>query len=171
MRSFPIATSRSSGSHSRSGPFTRSSAELALAARYDLAHLGQTLRGGFVEFAAGYGRARIDYDIRGVDVPADGDDMLLARFGFGAVFRGNTYPGSQALIYYDHRHDDFAAGLVITGLGSGVVGHFGSELRWFFTPSFGVLAEAQIGSALVTGLSVLYRHADAVVRPAKEQQP
>jgi hypothetical protein len=151
--------------------FTRSGAEFALASRYDLAHLGQTLRGGFVEFGAGYGRARIDYDIRGIDVPADSDDVLLTRFGFGAIFRGNTYPGSQALLYYDHRHDDFAAGLVITGLGSGVVGHFGTELRWFFTPSFGILAQAEVGSALVSGLSVLYRHAESGVSAAKEPKP
>jgi hypothetical protein len=151
--------------------FTRSSAELTLAARYDLARLGRTLRGGFVEFEAGYGRARIDYDIRGIDVPADADDMLLARFGFGAVFRGNTHPGSQALVYYDHRHDDFAAGLIITGLGSGVIGHFGTELRWFFTPSFGVLAQVEVGSALVSGLSVLYRPAEPAPRPTKEASP
>lgn len=151
--------------------FTRSSAELTLAARYDLARLGRTLRGGFVEFEAGYGRARIDYDIRGIDVPADADDMLLARFGFGAVFRGNTHPGSQALVYYDHRHDDFAAGLIITGLGSGVIGHFGTELRWFFTPSFGVLAQVEVGSALVSGLSVLYRPAEPAQRAPKEASP
>ena len=150
--------------------FTRSSAEIALASRYDLAHLGPSLRGAFVEFAAGYGRARIDYHLRGLDVPADTDDVLLARFGFGAVFRGNTYPGSQALLYYDHRHDDFAAGLLVTGLGSGVVGHFGTEWRWFFTPSFGLLAEAELGSALVTGISVLYRHAEGT-RVLRNEEP
>lgn len=151
--------------------FTRSSAELALSARYDLAHLGPSLRGGFVEFDAGYARARIDYDVGGVAVPADSDDVLLARFGFGAVFRGNTYPGSQALVYYDHRHDDFAAGLIISGLGSGVIGHFGTEWRWFFTPSFGLLAEVEVGSALVTGLSLLYRHAETGHRTPKEPKP
>ena len=104
-------------------------------------------------------------------MPADADDMLLARFGFGAVFRGNTYPGSQALLYYDHRHDDFAAGLIISGLGSGVIGHFGTELRWFFTPSFGVLAQVEVGSALVSGLSVLYRPAEPVQRAPKEARP
>ena len=141
--------------------FTRSSMELAVDTRYDLGHVGRTLRGAFVEASAGYSFGRIDYDIQGIEVPADFDDLLLARFGFGAVFRGKSKPGSEARVYYDHRHDDFAGGLIMEGLGSGVAGHFGIDARWFFTPALGVSAHAEVGSAFVTGLSILFRRAGA----------
>jgi hypothetical protein len=141
--------------------FTRSSMGLAVDTRYDLGHVGRTLRGAFVEAGAGYSFARIDYDVQGIEVPTDFDDVLLARFGFGAVFRGKSNPGSEARVYYDHRHDDFAGGLIMEGLGSGVAGHFGIEARWFFTPELGLGAQAEVGSAFVTGLSVLFRQAGA----------
>jgi hypothetical protein len=141
--------------------FTRSSMELAVDTRYDLGHVGRTLRGAFVEASTGYSFGRIDYDIQGIEVPADFDDVLLARFGFGAVFRGKSNPGSEARVYYDHRHDDFAGGLIMEGLGSGVAGHFGIEGRWFFTRELGLSAHAEVGSAYVTGLSVLFRQAGA----------
>jgi hypothetical protein len=47
------------------------------------------------------------------------------------------------------------------GLGSGVAGHFGIEGRWFFTRELGLSAHAEVGSAYVTGLSVLFRQAGA----------
>jgi hypothetical protein len=141
--------------------FTRSSMELAVDTRYDLGHVGRTLRGAFVEASAGYSFGRIDYDIQGIEVPADFDDLLLARFGFGAVFRGKSKPGSEARVYYDHRHDDFAGGLIMEGLGSGVAGHFGIEGRWFFSHALGLSAHVEVGSAFVTGLSVLFRQAGA----------
>ena len=56
-------------------------------------------------------------------------------------------------MYYDHRHDDFAAGLKVRGLGSGVIGHFGTALTYDFTARFGIEAYTEIGSAWVNGLS------------------
>jgi hypothetical protein len=141
--------------------FTRGSAELAVDARYDLGHIGRTLGGAFVEAGVGYAFGRIDYDVPGVEVPADFDDLLLARLGFGAVFRGESRPGSEARLYYDHRHDDYAAGLVSGGLGSGVPGHFGVEARWFFSDHLGASGMAEIGSAVVAGISVLFRQTGA----------
>ncbi|HEY3493498.1 MAG TPA: hypothetical protein VGK73_02385 [Polyangiaceae bacterium] len=145
--------------HHRYSPehFQRSGIELALSSRYDLAHVGPSLRGAFVEFGVGYGLARIDYDLRGSDVPADGDDILLANLGFGALLRGKAAPGSEIRFYYDHRHDDFAAGLLMTGLLSGVPGKFGLDGRWFFSPRVGVLADVHAGSAVVSGLSLVLR--------------
>jgi hypothetical protein len=137
--------------------FVRSSAELALDTRYDLGHVGPTLRGAFVEAALGYSIGRIDYDIPGVHPIMQMDSLLLARVGFGAVLRGKSMPGSEISVYYDHRHDDFAAGLLMPGLGSGVIGHIGAEARWFFSRNLGVTALAQYGSAFVGGLSVVFR--------------
>ena len=147
------------GIHHRYGTehFDRTGAELALDTRYDLAHIGPTLRGAFVEFGVGYAIARIHYDLRGVGVPTDENDVLLASIGFGALLRGKAAPGSEVRVYYDHRHDDFAGGLLMPGLLSGVPGKFGADARWYFSPRAGVLAGVEAGSAVVTGLSLIVR--------------
>jgi hypothetical protein len=147
------------GLHQRYLPerFQRSGIELMLDTRLDLSHLGDTLRGSFVDVALGYGRAKVTYDIASVPVPADSDDLLLARVGLGVALRGRAAPGSEARLYYDHRHDEYAAGFLTAGRISGVFGKFGADLRWFFTPRLGVLLDAQAGSALLGGLSLLIR--------------
>jgi hypothetical protein len=139
--------------------FVRTSMDVLVDTRYDLGHVGSTLRGAFVEAGVGYSFGLIDYDLTGVEVPSDFDDLLLARFGFGAVFRGASHPGSEARVYYDHRHDDFAGGLILEGIPSGVAGHFGAEARWFFLPEWGIGAQAEVGSAFVAGGSLLFRQA------------
>jgi len=144
--------------------FERTGGELAVQARYDLGHWGHTLRGAFVDAGVGCALATIHYDLRGLDVPNDIDALLLTSFGFGVVLRGRAAPGSLARIYYDHRHDDIASGLLAGGLGSGVPGHFGAEARWFFASGLGLSLEAQAGSALVAGASLLFRR-DAVPHP------
>jgi hypothetical protein len=145
--------------HQRHHPehFTRSSAELSLDARYDLGRLGNTLRGSFIELGAGYALARVDYNLRGLAVPSDLEHLLLGRIAFGAVLRGQSAPGSEAEIYYDHRHDDYAAGLKLPGIGSGVLGHFGAKLRWFFDDGVGLALDVQAGSAYVAGASLIVR--------------
>jgi hypothetical protein len=149
--------------HQRHRPehFTTSLAELSLDARYDLARLGPTLRGAFVELGAGYALGRIDYDLSGLSVPYDLEHLLLGRIGFGVTLRGPSAPGSEALVYYDHRHDDYVAGLKLTGLGSGVVGHFGLGARWFVSESIGVALDAQAGSAYLAGASLIFRSSAA----------
>jgi hypothetical protein len=145
--------------HQRHRPehFSKSSAELSIDARYDLARLGPSLRGAFVELGAGYALGRIDYNLTGLTVPHDLEHLLLGRIGFGVTLRGKSAPGSEALLYYDHRHDDYAAGLKLTGLGSGVAGHFGLGVRWFVSESWGVSLDAQAGSAYIGGASLLFR--------------
>jgi hypothetical protein len=145
--------------HQRHRPerFSKSSVELSLDARYDLARLGRTLRGAFVELGAGYALGRIDYDLIGVTVPHDLEHLLLGRIGFGVMLRGLSKPGSELLLYYDHRHDDYAAGLKIRGIGSGAVGHFGLGGRWFFSDNLGLGADLQAGSAYIAGGSFLFR--------------
>lgn len=137
--------------------FARTSGEIAVDTRFDLGHVGPTLRGAFVEAQLGYAVGRIGYAVPGRDVPGDIDSLLLGRLGFGVVLRGQSKPGSEVTVYYDHRHDDFAAGFVMPGLVSGVLGHVGGQGRWFFTRQFGISAMAEYGSAFVTGLSVVFR--------------
>jgi hypothetical protein len=147
------------GMHQRYLPehFQRSGIELSLDTRFDFSHFGDTLRGSFIDLGLGYAVAKVTYDLRGLRVPADTDDLLLARVGLGVALRGRAAAGSEARVYYDHRHDDYAAGFLTPGRVSGVFGKFGADLRWFFTPSVGVLVDAQAGSALVGGLSLLLR--------------
>jgi hypothetical protein len=135
--------------HQRHRPehFSKSSVELSVDARYDLARLGRTLRGAFVELGAGYALGRIDYDLQGLTVPHDLEHLLLGRIGFGVTLRGLSAPGSEALVYYDHRHDDYVAGLK----------HFGASLRWFASESLGIALDTQAGSAYLAGASLIYR--------------
>jgi hypothetical protein len=155
--------------HQRHRPehFTKSSVELSVDGRYDLARLGRSLRGSFIELGAGYALGRLDYDLRGLQVPHDVEHLLLGRIGFGVTLRGLSAPGSEALLYYDHRHDDYVAGLKLRGIGSGAVGHFGLSARWFFSESLGLAGDVQAGAAYLGGASLLFRPA-ASARPRAE---
>lgn len=135
----------------------RSSLELQVDARYDLRHVGSTLRGAFFDFSLGYAGAHIEYDVNATPVQGDYDSALLARFGVGAVFRGAAYRGSEAVLYYDHRHDDLVGGFVMRGLGSGAAGRFGFDARWYFTKNFGLSLQGEVGSAWRGGASLLFR--------------
>ncbi|HEX6245763.1 MAG TPA: hypothetical protein VFZ61_32790, partial [Polyangiales bacterium] len=84
--------------------------------------------------------------------------MLLARFGFG-VYVGSGPRSGEAQLYYDHRHDDFAAGLGVKGIASGPLGHFGLSGRYYVTQAWGASALIELGSAVVAGLNLCYRHA------------
>jgi hypothetical protein len=135
----------------------RSSMELQLDARYDLGHVGPTLRGAFLDFSVGYAAAHVAYDVDGTSVPGDFDSTLLGRFGVGAVFRGAARRGSEAVLYYDHRHDELVGGLVMRGLGSGAAGRFGFDARWYFTKNVGLSLRGEVGSAWLGGASLLFR--------------
>jgi hypothetical protein len=144
------------GTHHRyaSDGFSITTGEVSLQGRLDLARLAPTLRGAFAEM--GWGVALEAHRYHGI--ATEGNELLLARFAFGAYLGHEGYPRGEAALYYDHRHDGFAAGLKMTGLGSGVAGHFGMEGRLYLDPQWGLLLDAQVGSAYVAGLSVLFRH-------------
>lgn len=138
--------------------FRTQSVEVGANARYDLRRFDPHLRGMFVEGGAGFALQRIEYRIPGTKVPSDLEQLLLGRAVFGAYLgRGN----GELTVYYDHRHDDYAAGLHLTGLGSGVLGHFGTQLRYFTDSGFGVIADAEIGSAYIFGASLAFRQGGA----------
>ncbi len=117
------------GTHHRYLPegFQRTTGELAVRGRWDLGHVGPSLRGAFVEGSLGYAYNVTAFDYPGVEVEDDRDDLLLGTMGFGVLLRGFTAPGSEVMVYYDHRHDDLVAGFTMPGLGSGVAGHSGSR--------------------------------------------
>jgi hypothetical protein len=137
--------------------FNTVTVELALDGRLDLERWAEPLRGSFADFGVGAALQTFDYDAVDLGFASDVEQMLLARFGFGMYLGDPAERGGELSVYYDHRHDDFAAGLKLTGLGSGIPGHFGSEVRYYFSRDFGVLVDAQAGSAYILGMSLLYR--------------
>jgi hypothetical protein len=141
--------------YSRYG-FDKWTGEVALGGRYDLERFDPVLRGSFVDGALGWGREWVRFEPPGTPASTNATDLLLARFGFG-IYLGQVPRNGEVRLYYDHRHDDFAAGLAAGGIGSGVVGHVGLEAWHYFDPSWGVRCEAQVGSAYLLGLSALYR--------------
>lgn len=142
--------------------FVNTTFETSVVGRLDLRHFSRDLWGSFVEAGTGWGITRTGYDIRGLNgatIEPDYTELLLFQLGFGAYFRGER---GEWRAYYDHRHDDYAAGLLMHGLGSGVAGHFGLDVDYFFKSRLledrvGVGFDAQVGSAYVLGLSMLYR--------------
>jgi hypothetical protein len=138
--------------------FITTTVEVSVEGRVDMQRVAPSLAGSFAELGVGWAVQRYGYQVKGV--PADVGDLLLARFGYG-MYVG--FPGAsrgEVMLYYDHRHDDFAAGLKIPGIPSGVAGHFGIEGRMFVSDHMGVSAEAAVGSAYVVGASLLFRQGD-----------
>lgn len=140
--------------------FAISTIEASVHGRLDAWHIAEPLRGSFMELGAGGAIAVHDYK-----TTTETNTLLLVRFAYGVYF-GQPCAGSpgcgfsplgEAKLYYDHRHDDYAAGLKIRGLGSGVPGHFGFLGTLFFTPSWGVSLDAQVGSAYIAGGSLVFR--------------
>jgi hypothetical protein len=138
--------------------FATTTGEIAVAGRLDMGRVGPSLRGSFAEMSLGIALQAYAYRVRGTT--ADLGELLLARFSYGMYVGWPGAPRGEISVYYDHRHDDFAAGLKLTGLGSGVIGHFGADARYFLTDNFGLAAEFAVGSAYVTGLSILFRHGE-----------
>ncbi len=133
--------------------FSTTIGEVFLGGRLDLAGLAPTLTGSFFELGTGYAFGAVSYD--GADTEAT--DLLLGRFAFG-FYLGHEPGGYGELAFiYDHRHDDFAAGLKVTGLGSGPAGHFGLRAVRGWSSGWGGAVEAHMGSAVVVGVSALYR--------------
>jgi hypothetical protein len=119
--------------------------------------LGPDLRGAFTELGIGFAVQRTSYDLPDeAEVPADYALQLLGRFGFGVYLGSSEAPRSEIFVYYDHRHDDEAAGLTHSLVG--IAGHFGVESTIYLTPELGLRPRFELGGASVAGLSVLTRY-------------
>jgi hypothetical protein len=125
--------------------------------RLDLVRLGPSLSGAFAEGQLGAALEIYDFTATGEPTLEDSTGMLLARFGFGVYFGEPRARSGEVLLYYDHRHDDFAAGLGVAGVGSGVLGHVGLSGHYFITSSWGVSLLAEVGSAYIGGANLRYR--------------
>ncbi|MBZ4419767.1 hypothetical protein K8638_25140 [Myxococcus sp. RHST-1-4] len=132
--------------------FTASGVEVALRGRYAMARVSPALAGSFAE--ASLGASFQGYSYPGAVSDGNLSEQLLFTFGYGVwLGRGGPVRGS-AMLYYDHRKDDFAGGMRTRG--GGVVGSFGLRGRALLTEDWGVGAELQAGGALVGRLSLIY---------------
>jgi hypothetical protein len=140
--------------------FTTTAGELVIAGRLDMSRVGPSLRGSFAEMSLGVAMQAYSYAARGTT--ADVAERLLTRFAYGLYLGFAGSPRGEVAIYHQSRQDGFAAGLKLPGLANGVVGpgHFGAVGQLFLTSQWGIAMEAAVGSAYVTGLSIVYRHGE-----------
>lgn len=151
--------------HSGTEGFDTLTPEIFVLGRLDLSEFAEILAGSFAEFGAGWGMEMYDYRVPGLEFAEDAFELLLMRFAYGLYlgYPGEGFPGyGELMLYYDHRHDDYTAGLGLGGLAGGPAGHFGLEGHWIIAPDadgdgWGVGAEVVVGSAWLTGLDVIYR--------------
>jgi hypothetical protein len=123
--------------------------------RFDLRRLAESLSGSFTEWGLGLGWSLTHYRVGARETDADG--LLLARFGYGLYFGEAPGQTAELVLFYDHRHDDYAGGAKLAGLGSGAAGHGGVELTWWVSRRWGVRVEGQAGAAYLAGVSLLHR--------------
>ncbi len=139
--------------------FSTTSVELDVRGRFDLVHVSPSLAGAFVDGNAGLGLEVIHYRIPGANT--DVFDLLLLGFGFGAYIGDSSRLRGEWSLYYDHRRDDFAAGLSPgSGNGSGFAGHFGARTTLYMSRGIGVTLDAQIGAAFVITTGLRWRIGD-----------
>jgi hypothetical protein len=130
--------------------FTLAGGEAFLRGRYDMARFSPRMAGSFAELGLGMAVQRYVY-------AGPTDDMLfeqlLYTFGYGVYLgRGGPFRG-EAMLYYDHRKDDFPGGIKA---GGGVPGYVGLRGRVLLTERWGMSADVQVGSATVGRLSLVY---------------
>jgi hypothetical protein len=129
-----------------------------LEGRLDSKRILPDVGGAFFTANAGYGRQIYHHDLPGPN-PSTITGLLLAGMGFGLYLGhpGTEVGGGEVEVYYDHRHDGFAGGLEMNGIGSGVLGHFGLRGDYQLDQRWGVRARAEAGSAFVLGLDLVVR--------------
>jgi hypothetical protein len=138
------------GAHSWAG-------EVQLQGRLDAERFARSLEGLFGELSLGFGTRFVSYDRAGLSWE-DADDLLIFRTAMG-MYVGHKW-GFQGEVsgYYEHRRDTFTGGLLVNGLGSGFLGHFGVQGAVQVTEEVGFTAQAEVGAAVVAGLGVRFRY-------------
>lgn len=133
--------------------FTVLTGEVIMAGRYDMARLGPSLRGAFAELHLGLGLEVSVYEGDAVDVA----DLLLGGFGFGMYLGAPAAAHGEVRVFYEHRRDDLAGGLAMSGGGNGFLGSFGVDGFVAWGPRWGVGFRAEVGSAYVGSAGLRYR--------------
>ncbi|WP_233261675.1 hypothetical protein [Vitiosangium sp. GDMCC 1.1324] len=132
--------------------FTLGGGEVFLRGRHAMARLSPRLAGTFAEMGVGLALQHFVFDGPGVDDSLN--DALLFTFGYGVYLgRGGPLRG-EALLYYDHRKDDFPG--AVKNVGGVPLGYFGLRGRVLLTARWGLSADLQVGSAWVGRVSLVY---------------
>jgi hypothetical protein len=131
--------------------------ELAVEGRLDTDRYLPDVRGAFFQGEAGYAKQVFRNDVPGPN-PTTWTSLLLAQVGFGLYLgnRADRQTGGEVQLYYNHRHDGFASGLKVNGLGSGPAGHFGILGSYRLSPEWGVRLRTEAGSAYTLGLDAVW---------------
>lgn len=124
--------------------FTTRGHQLLLTARLDSERWAPEIRGAFVEASVGYARRTTEFDML---TAKQRDALLLGGFAFGAYHGEPEHRGGWSKLYYNHRHDGYTGGMLTTGLGSGVIGHFGLEVHHYLSSELGFSVATELGSA------------------------
>jgi hypothetical protein len=135
--------------------FTLGTLEWFVGGRLDLQRLAPDLAGSFGEMGVGSAHQVTSFEVAAAE--STSSQLLLQRFAFGVYEGDPSGAGGEWAMYYDHRHDDYAGGLLMPGLGSGVAGHIGLAGQHFFDRNWGFGVLFEVGSACVAGLSGLFR--------------
>ena len=134
-----------------SDAFAVDSGELVVGGRLDLARLGPSLGGSFVELAGGLQVEHMRY----VEVSeSDFGSQLLVRLGFGLYFGDPPGPNGEVALYYDHRRDQLVGGLALPR-GSGFLGHLGVTGRIRLARGWGAVGGVATGSANLLHLGIV----------------
>jgi len=126
---------------------TELTGEAELIGRLDMAELGDTMRGSFVELSTGGGVQRTTY----AKDRHDTDSLLLGTFAWGA-YLGDR---GEAKLFYDHRRDGLAGGIA-AWRAAGFVGSVGAAADVRIVGPWMVRGQVQVGNAWVATLGLRY---------------
>lgn len=133
--------------------FAEITGEALVRGRYDLHQFADSLRGSFVEAGFGLGLSQYRHEEHDDDISS----LLLFDASFG-MYLGHAPDGYGELeIFYDHRHDGFAGGGKLPGLGSGAAGSVGVRAVKSVAGPWGFGTSFEAGSAWVGRLDLVYR--------------
>ena len=137
------------------GAFSIATGELTLTGRWDMGAVAPSLAGAYTAIGMGMAGGFVDYD----GIGREPTSMLLMRLEFGVFLGHGPPPWGVLTVYYDHRHDGYAAGLKSPGVGSGPLGHLGAALDLDLMGPWGLALSVEGGSAVVSGLSLTWKGA------------
>jgi hypothetical protein len=132
--------------------------EASVRLRVDSRNLCERIDGAFTEFQVGAVASRTHFFATEGAPAVDFDEtVLIARSALGVYLGDPWRRGGELQLYYDHRHDGLAEGMLAAGLGSGALGHFGMLAEYFLGSRLGVRASTEIGSAWIVALGLSMR--------------
>jgi len=133
--------------------FAVTTTEAHVQGRVDLAHIGPSLRGTFVNLGLGLGLELIDYRAGNA---TDVSGLITGHFGWGFVVGDGHARALEVELYYEHRRDTLAGGVTLPTPGNGFVGYFGAAAT-AWRDRWGLTATVDAGSAWVFALAARVR--------------